>query len=295
MAVDIVSEELTVFKAATTRMRWLINTALLISVMIILRMYLANFSLQNQQLQDIYYNRFVLQITTYRECQGTIFNALMKLPDKSYDEREKLKNDIVNKDAACSDISSKIRSLLLSTPMIEIIRNYSRLERELTTNENTIYDEKLPSRSIPLLNINVPANDFVNVMAVVSTFIVFGIWMSLRGIHAALLSLCLHGDLDVVRVAQLNTVFLTYSEAGGNTFAKRVRALSMWLPFLSIFTATLIGYWPILQRKIEGTENYIGLDSYAGSDLVITVFLALSIFVSSVHFFAALKCYKVIN
>ncbi|WP_406228887.1 hypothetical protein ACI7YU_10740 [Pseudomonas siliginis] len=295
MTVDIVSEELTFFKAATTRMRWLINAAVLVSVLILLHIYLANFSLQNQQLQGIYYNRFVNQITILRVCKGTVFNELLILPDKSADEREKLKNKIINEDEACLGISKKVRDSLLSTPFMEVIKSFSRLERELTINENTLYGDKLPVRVIPVLNMNVPANDFVIVMAMMSMFIVIGIWMNLRGVHAALSSLCLHGDLDVIKVAQLNTVFLTYSEVGGNTFAKRIRALSMWLPFITIVMATLFGYWPILQLRVMGAGTYTGLDSYDGSDLVIAVFLSLSMFVSVVHCWTAFKCYEVIK
>lgn len=293
--MDMVSEELTFFKAATTRMRWLINAAVLVSVLIILHIYLANFSLQNQQLQGIYYNRFVNQITILRVCEGTVFNELIVLPDKNEDEREKIKNKIINEDEACAGVSNKVRRSLLSTPFMEVVKKFSRLERELTINENTLYGDKLPIRVIPLLNMNVPANDFVIVMAVMSMFIVIGIWMNLRGVHAALSSLCLHGDLDVIKVAQLNTVFLTYSEVGGNTFAKRIRAISMWFPFITIATATLIGYWPLLQSRIMGAGTYTGLDSYDGSDLVIAVFLSLSIFVSVVHCWTAFKCYEVIK
>lgn len=295
MTVDMVSEELTFFKAATTRMRWLVNAAVLVSVLIILHMYLASFSLQSQQLQGIYYNRFVNQITIVRKCEGAIFNKLMVAPDKSEDDREKLKNKIINEDDPCPEMSNNLRSSLLSTPYIEIIKKFSRLERELTVNENTLYSEQLPVRVIPILNMNVPANDFVIVMAMMSMFIVIGIWMNLRGVHAALSSLCRHGDLDVIKVAQLNTVFLTYSEVGGNTYAKRIRSLFIWLPFITIATATLIGYWPILQFRVMGAGTYTGLDSYEGSDLVIAVFLSLSIFVSVVHCWIAFKCYEVIK
>jgi hypothetical protein len=127
---------------------------------------------------------------------------------------------------------------------------------------------------------NIPANDFVIIMAILSMFIVIGIWLNLRGIHAALSLLRLHSDINVIKVAQLNTVFLTYSEIGGNRFAKQIRALSMWLPFISIVSATLIGYYPVIKNRFMDGDNHIGLDYYDGSNLVIVVFLTLSLFVS---------------
>lgn len=295
MAVDIISEELTFFKAATTRMRWLVNSTVLISALIMVHIYLANFSLQDQQLKGIVYNRFVNQIVNYRECQGTIFLELVKYPDSSEFERENKKNNVIKTSPYCSVLSEKLRNLLLSTSLIEIIKKYSVLEYEIQSNEHTLAAERLPVRTIPILNMNIPANDFVIVMAILSMFIVIGIWMNLRGIHAAISSLCSHGDFDVIRVAQLNTVFLTYSEVGGNRFAKQVRALSMWFPFISIVSATLVGYWPILQVKITNMSNYSSLDFYNGSDLVIIVFLSLSILISGMHFWIALKCYKEIK
>lgn len=295
MAIDIVSEELAFFKAAATRMRWLVNSAVLISALIMVHIYLANFSLQDQQLKGIVYNRFVHQIVNYRQCQGAIFLELVKYPDDNEFDRENRKVNVINTSEDCLVLSLKLRTLLLSSPLIEIIKRYSGLEYEIQSNEHTLENEKLPIRTIPLLNMNIPANDFVIIMAILSMFIVIGIWMNLRGIHAALASLCLHSDMDVIKVAQLNTVFLTYSEVGGNRFAKQVRALSMWFPFISIVTATIIGYYPALRDRLMGGDNHVGLDYYFGSDFVIVVFLALSLFVSGMHCWAALKCYKEIK
>lgn len=295
MAVDIISEELTFFKAATTRMRWLVNSAVLISALIMIHIYLASFSLQSQQLKGIVYNRFINQVVNSRECQGAIFNELVKYPDKSESEREIKKNKFIETSSECSVLSAKLRKLLISTPLIEMIKKYSAFEYEIQSNEHTLANEKLPVRTIPILNMSIPANDFVIVMSILSMFIVIGIWMNLRGIHAAISSLCSHKDLDIIRVAQLNTVFLTYSEVGGNRFARQVRDLSMWLPFISIFSATLVGYWPILQIKLTNVFYYSGLDFYNGSNAVIVVFLILSILISVMHFWIALKCQKEIN
>ncbi|MEH3173921.1 hypothetical protein POW79_18150 [Enterobacter quasiroggenkampii] len=295
MAIDIVSEELSFFKSATTRMRWLVNSTVLISALIMVHIYLANFSLQDQQLEGVVYNRFINQLVNYRQCQGEIFVELVKHPDSSVEKREQLKNIIIKNSSDCRVLSSKLRDYLFLTPLMDIIKQYSRLEYEVQSNEHTLASESLPTRTIPLLNMNIPANDFVIIMAILSMFIVIGIWMNLRGIHAALSSLCSHGDIDVLKVAQLNTVFLTYSEVGGNRFARQVRALSMWLPFISIVSATIVGYWPILHTRFGNDGNRIGYDYYFGSDVVIAVFLGLSIVISCMHCWIAIKCYKEIS
>ncbi|MDD9244087.1 hypothetical protein PVM12_08490 [Enterobacter soli] len=295
MAIDIVSEELIFFKAATTRMRWLVNSAVLISALIMVHIYLANFSLQDQQLKGIVYNRFVHQIVNYRQCQGTIFLELVKYPDINESDREKRKVNVINTSPDCLVLSGKVRTLLLSSSLMDIIKRYSDLEYEIQSNEHTLENEKLPTRTIPLLNMNIPANDFVIIMAILSMFIVIGIWLNLRGIYAALSLLRLHSDINVIKVAQLNTVFLTYSEIGGNRFAKQIRALSMWFPFISIVSATVIGYYPVIKNRFMGGDSHIGLDYYYGSNLVIVVFLTLSLFVSGMHCWAALRCYKEIK
>lgn len=279
--MDIIQEELDTFKAAANRMRWFISTAVLISVLILLHVYLEQFSFQYAQLEGIQANRIMKNIPEGEACYAAVINIRKNntnLP--SIDSLEQCSPPVLPK-----SIGDHIKSLGYNS----LVREYSSREFQIKMTDNTVGDIKMPSRQVPILGIEIPANDFVLVMATISMFFVVGVWLNLRGLHAALTSLSKHNDKELMRIAQLNTVFLTSIEIKGSKLALNVRASSLWLPFFSILLATCVGYFPLLLEYSSGS------DSYAGSNSIMLSFLSLSIAIITLHYWIAGECLKVMR
>ncbi len=279
--MDIKQEELDIFKASASRMRWFISTAVLISVLIMLHVYLEQFSFQEAQLAGIEANRVFNRIPETQAC----YKELIKLEAPT----EKPANIDNVPECSAEKIGGKLSHRLRSLSYEDLVREYSSSLFLINVTNNTIGAFKMPTRQIPILGTEIPANDFVVVMALMSMVFVVGVWLNLRGLHASLTSLEKHNDPDVMRIAQLNTVFLTALENDENTFAFKVRACALWLPFASIVIATIVGYAPVMY------EHFSKSDSYAGSPATIVVFLVISILISVLHFLIALRCGRVMK
>ncbi|MDB5118674.1 MAG: hypothetical protein JWQ79_4166 [Mucilaginibacter sp.] len=281
--IDTIKEELEIFKASANRMRWFISTAVLISVLIILHVYLERFSFQEAQLEGLEANRILTHSQALQSCYGKLIDHVVKDPEPNKNiSKNRYLVEIVECDS--NHIGDKNFDQLTRSYWIDLVKDYSLRKYNITMSDNTSNAARMPTRHIPILGTQIPANDFVIVMALMSMVFVIGVWLNLRGLHTSLTSLTKHNDFEIMRIAQLNTVFLTSSEIGGNTFAARVRAFSLWLPFISIVTATIIGYTPVILDKLNDS------DSYAGSTVNIIVFLGLSILICGLHFWIARQC-----
>jgi hypothetical protein len=279
--MDIVQEELDVFKASANRMRWFISTAILISVLILLHVYLERFSFQGAQLKGIEAHRILSHTLKTQDC----YKELIAL-EAVGGNKPKIKGG-----AACSaeKIGEKNLFRLLSLSYEDLVYEYSSRNFEIGMTDNTMKEAKFPARQIPILGTEIPANDFVVVMALMSMVFVVGVWLNLRGVHASLISLEKHKKPEVMKVAHLNTVFLTAIENNENRFALGVRACSLWLPFVSIVIATVVGYAEPVQDLISKS------DSYPGSITTVVVFLLISIIISLLHFLIAFQCGRVMK
>lgn len=279
--MDIKQEELEIFKASANRMRWFISTAVLISVLILLHVYLEQFSFQDSQLAGIHANRILKHIPETQACYDKLITA--EAAGKKGAELDNISECSVT--VLGDEVIYRLRSLSLN----ELVTEYSARLYEMKMTDNTLNEAKFPTRQIPILGTEIPANDFVIVMALMSMVFVVGVWLNLRGLFASLASLKSHRDRDVMRVAQLNTVFLTALENQENSFARKVRACSVWLPFASIVIATVVGYIPVIKNYFSSS------DSYAGSVAAVAIFLLVSIVISVLHFLIALKCGRVMR
>ncbi|MDF9618398.1 hypothetical protein P5705_12140 [Pseudomonas entomophila] len=279
--MDIRQEELDVFKASANRMRWFMSTAILISVLILLHVYLERFSFQEAQLSGTEAHRILNHTLKKQKCYKELIDS--EKPGKT--------NKDLDINSACSveNIGEKELFRLRSLSYEELVHDYSLRNFIINMTDNTIKEAKLPSRQIPILGTEIPANDFVIVMALMSMVFVIGVWLNLRGVHASLLSLEKHKNPDLMRIAQLNTVFLTALENNENSLALRLRTCSLWLPFASIVAATVFGYAQPVQELIFKS------DSYPGSITTVAVFFIISVIVSLLHFSIALQCDRVMR
>ncbi|MHB2139853.1 hypothetical protein ACX64L_18160 [Pseudomonas monsensis] len=279
--MDIMQEELEVFKASANRLRWFISTAILISVLILLHAYLERFSFQDAQLAGIEAHRILSRTLKTQDCYRELvsFEVL----------GEKEAAGKVESACTAEKIGEKNLFRLRSLSYEDLVHEYSTRSFLINMTDNTMKEVKFPVRQIPILGTEIPANDFVIVMALMSMVFVVGVWLNLRGVHASLLSLEKHKKSEVMKVAQLNTVFLTALENNENKFALGVRACSLWLPFMSIVVATVAGYAEPVEELVSKS------DSFPGSVTTVMVFLLMSIVISVLHFLIALQCGRVMR
>lgn len=286
MSINLVEEELGVFKASASRMRWFISTAVLVSVLIILHIYLERFSFQAAQLKGVQADWVLTHRLALRECYVKVLDTMKKEPLASEEDSTDHFHNILRQTGECREnmISENKFITLSNLSWSDFLVDYSARDYVFKMAENTLQKVELPVRNIPLLGIPIPANDYVIVMAVMSMVLVIGVWLSLRAIETSLRSLARHKRNDIMEIAQLNTVFLTISEFGDSMFATMIRTSSLWLPFVSIVLATFLGYAPVFFGWLQGA------DGYAGDKSVVLSFFYISIFVSCVHFWIAWQC-----
>lgn len=278
--MDALAEELEVFKGSVSRMRWFMTTAALISVLILLHVYLEQFGFQDHQLETVYSNRIENYVMESQQC-------LEDLIKKRYAQH----NDPGDRQDNCERIPKGMQERFSKLSDEDILKEYSSRRYRITMTDNTIRDAKLQIRRIPLLGVEVPANDFVTVMAMVSLVFVSGVWLNLRALSASLREIAKREDPQILRLAQLNTIFLTaFETTGGHFLVRSIRAMAMWLPFLSISLATAISYGQFFFMKLQSGSPF-----NFGPVAFILVQLVIALTIMMLHLWIAVECKFVVR
>ncbi|GEM_PF-5595248 len=276
--MDALVEEFEVFKSSVARIRWFMITAVLISVLILLHIYLEQFGFQDHQLRSLYQYRTEKYTIPVLKC----YEALAVHRQR---EEDKLATMFPGEVCNASLIPEKRLKQIIDLPRSDLLAEYSDAEYTIKMSENTLAASKLQIRQIPLLGIEVPANDFVTVMAVMSLVFVTGVWVNCRGVRAALVAIVKRNDSELLRLARLNTVFVTNLEDDrGRPLAVTIRSLVIWLPFVSILAATVIGYRPVFIALVKNTAGHWGPMDFVFGHLVIAVVVIL------LHLWVGVEC-----
>lgn len=250
--MDSLKEEFEAFKSSISRMRWFVTTAVLISVLILLHMYLDQFSFQDQQLATVFGYRMTRYALPMQKCYHDLAQYRQQQADGLW---ALFPGTSCNEGLIPKAMLDKAKNLKLP----DLLKAYSEQEYIMRVTDKTIADTKFEIRRIPLLGVEVPANDFVPVMAMMSFVFVMGVWTNLRGVRAALAALANRRDSEVMRLARLNTLFLTALETErGHVWARVTRLLAIWLPFGSLFVATIIAYVDIYGTLLAGSPYTYG-------------------------------------
>jgi hypothetical protein len=275
--MDTVKEEFDAFKAAVSSMRWFMTTAVLISVLILLHIWLERFGFQEQQLRNSFAHRVKQHVPEVQKCYADLARHLQRTQDQLPSKEP----DSCQPGNFPHEIGKQIRGE--ATDIARFLSIYSDREYKIRMTDNTLGKEVLQVRKIPLLGVEVPANDFVTVMAVMSLVFASGVWLNLRSINAALKALAKRGDPELVKTARLHTAFLTSLETTrSEALARGVRSLAIWLPFMSLFIATLLGYWEPIRDALKGTKqwNYGDMDAMMMHLAVAAVLILLHLWIA---------------
>ena len=281
--MDFISEEFETFKSSVNRMRWFVITSVLISVLILVHIYLEQFGFQDHQLKVHFGNNLEKYIDQSQACRKALAEHKQyekdhfptKFPEESCNEQ------IIPKELLNKILEVKDRD--------DLIEKYSEEQLRIEMAQNTINDLKHQIRRIPMLGIEVPANDFIIVMSIMSLVFVTGLWINFRGVLFSLKALAQHNEQKLIELARINTVFLTHLETSrGQILAQAVRILGIWLPSMSL-VISLVGYIdPINNMLDEGVHNF-GSKPYIVSNLCMAIIIIL------MHFWVAYECMLVMK
>ena len=277
--MDIIKEELDGFKAAVTSMRWFMTTAILISVLIILHVWLEKAGYHDSQFKHIYAHRISAYTLEVRECY------------KDMAHHRQMVNDGLRKDSipdSCSDkrFPNEVRERIsndIGKPLPEFLKIYSELEYTIMKTDNTINNERFQVRKVPLLGVEVPSDDFVTVMAIMSLIFTSGVLLNLRAINSALRALKRRNEPGLIEACKLHLIFVTSLDSSrGDALAHGVRTLAIWLPFFSILFGALIVYSNLGYAFDEHNTYYIGEINIIGihifvAGLIILLHLAIAL------------------
>lgn len=255
--MDFISEEFEAFKSSVNRMRWFLITSVIVSFLILSHIYLEQFSYQEHTLELIESHRIKNNTKKVQECRLSFYDF--------YKENKKFPDD-------CSKFTPELESKTKESKIKEedannVIEDYSETNFAMKRTDHAINNVEFGNKQIPLLGINVPSNDYINVMAMMLSFIVIGVWINLVGINASLIALKKHNEKQLIELARLNTLFISHLETeSGQFLAKSVRLILIWLPFFSTSLTGTLSFWEIFDKlKLENDKlSYFGEMKYIG-------------------------------
>lgn len=289
-SINIIDEELESFKSAASSMRWFITTAVLISVLIILHVWLENFGYQENQLQNVYSHRIANYVDETYECYKDMAKYLRGKEDRLSSSTPENKEP-----ASCGehifppDVKREIDENITSYP--SALKAYSNLRYKMKRTDNTLDKEVLQLRKIPLLGVEVPANDFVTVMAVMSLVFTTGVWLNLQAINTVLYSLKERGVDGVMEVCRIHLIFVTSGDScRGEILPTLVRSLAIWLPFISLLLGTVLGYWQAVVDLLDGNKT-----AYWGYPKIVITHVTVASILILLHLWVAFEIRQTIK
>ena len=232
------------FKDAVSRCRWFILATVIVSSLIFFHAFLERWSLSEAQLPEVIAAR--LQSSTkekLKEREAALIKAREK---KNIDPAE----------------------LLAWAEDAYII--------ELTDHE--LANTRHPERSLPFLDMKIPYNDFLPIMAVMLAVFTVGVWLNVRSMGVAARSLLHKAELR--ELARLNFTFTgVLDQHAHDKWGRRVQVLVLFLPALVLVSAAIVDLWPLLR---------VGLGFLIGPQLIVNLRILVLGVMALVVLFAAL-------
>jgi hypothetical protein len=209
---------------ALRRFRWSVLTTIIISSLVVAHLYLEN-GLTQAQLQSV----SMRKLTGVKERERSELKAKL-LDFQKKNPKEKLPQELLN--------------------------SYVALDVSLQRGDNMYRDARVPERTLPLLLMNVPGNDFVVVLAIMLAIFCVSTWLNSRAVLAPLEKLT--ADMDASQhfrdLVRLNFLFTGASD-DSDWLANILQYVVVWLPFLSLSLGAFIDLRPIVVQ-IAGDQSF---------------------------------------
>jgi hypothetical protein len=231
------------------RTRWMLLTTTILSCLILMHVYLEQFSASQAQMLE------VLRVRKVTNLSNEV-NSLEKLIDEIRSKPGDNQHEI--------DQQS---------------RKYAQLKYRITLGDNMLKNATIPERSLPLLSFAVPGNDFLPVAGTMLLIFVIAVWLSLRSVVAALQSLQTTIDDSLRELIRLQFTFtgLHDKPSAERTLVQAVQYLAFLLPPISFLIATSIDVWSVL--SVIGNAANRGTAGPAGTLISRYIYLFMELII----------------
>lgn len=115
---------------------------------------------------------------------------------------------------------------------------------------NIFHDYKLHNRSLPFLNLEMDANDYVPVMAILLAIMSAAVWMSVSSMAAAMEKLASTGGTDMIEALKYRMTF-SFPDARGDIscVSNTLLFLAIWLPVGALAASFGLDLWSVLSAQ----------------------------------------------
>jgi hypothetical protein len=243
--MDTESLRFEAYREALKRCRWFLLITVTLSSLILSHTYLELFGFQQSMLRGITGHRMRIGTVENVEALG---DSLRAVPATERDEK-----------------------------YTERLRTYSGTVYDMARTDNTLKAAALGDRTLPLLGLSVPSNDYLPVMAIILLIFSVSLWLNLRSAHGVLVTV--RGDDSFKALARLFFTFTGLQDPSRqNPVARVVQYFAIWLPAIALFFASLADLIPPLLASHSNPHAFAGDQSAIAARVVVLalVFLGTS-------------------
>lgn len=233
--MNLDEERFNVYIDAIKRSRWFLLITTLLSCLLLMHMYLERFSYQQEQFID------TLKV---RAKEGT-HAKLSRL-------EESIKADLAKEPGD--------ETKLEKGKLDELVDEYAGLKYRMAVFDNTLKDVTIPNRSLPLLPMTIPGNDFLPIIGTMLLVFVIAVWLNTRSVLAAIHSLKPSGNEEMREMIRLHFTFTGLVGYSGveQGIVHVVQYAAFILPCLSFITAVMLDVHSITSASHDPKVGYAG-------------------------------------
>ena len=254
--MNLDEERFNVYIDAIKRTRWFLLITTLLSCLLLIHMYLEQFSYQEEQLIDTLKTR-----------------AKEDSPARLEHLKERIKADIAKETCDPTKLSKD--------KLEEVADEYAGLQYRMKVTDNTLNNVTIPNRALPLLPVTIPGNDFLPIIGTMLLIFVIAVWLNIRSVLAAIHSLK-PGDNEETR--EMIRLHFTFTGLVGYPGVEQkivhvVQYAAFLLPCLSFLIAVVIDVVSIVRASYDPKVGYSGP---IGLFILQTVIMAIEIILLSI-------------
>jgi len=231
--MDFVEVKYSLYVDAMKRTRWMLLVTVILSCLILMHIYLEQFSLGKAQI-----------VEALKRRKQENLESVLKENEARIDELRKAGPARANE-------------------LDDAAQTYARRKYRMTLSDNMLHKIEISERTLPLLSLTVPGNDFLPIVGTMLLVFVIAVWLSLRSVVATLQSLQQCIDDSLREIVRLQFTFTgLHDEPGTKRLARGIQYLAFVLPAGSFLIAFGIDAWSVLSAILNpaiGTAGPTGL------------------------------------
>lgn len=271
--MEVPDVRFSVFTDSIKRTRWFLLVTTLLSCMLLIHMYLEQFSYQEQQNIDVIKARIT---------EGKVANLKAR-------EKE-IQDDIAKK----KDDPTK----LSASDLDNLATDYATIKYRMKLFDNQMNQVSIPSRQLPLLSMNIPGNDFLPVIGVMLLVFVIAVWLNIRSVLAAIDSLKPSNNEEMRELIRLHFTFtgLVGSSGVERKMVHVVQYASFGLPVLSLLFALGVDWRSAIKAWHHPDLGLVGpAKLFIVQDLILLFVIALLLFFTASIVWKVIRIEKIID